>query len=91
MRKNPEYLNYGFKYDFTYSNFFHCWTSIMCIQKTYTDLTNMKQVNKNKLCSTITSGFSGGDGLYNKRIEFIKKLSKQKNFLGKIDIYGYNW
>ena len=51
----------------------------------------MKQVNKNKLCSTITSGFSGGDGLYNKRIEFIKKLSKQKNFLGKIDIYGYNW
>ena len=23
MRRNPEYLKYGFKYDFTYSNFFH--------------------------------------------------------------------
>jgi len=91
-RKNPSYLNHNFKYKYTYNNFFHCWTSIMCIKKNYDELLAFNKIPlKNKLCSTITSRLDQGNGLYATRIEFIKKLSKQKQFLNKIDIYGYNW
>ena len=55
-RKNPNYLNYDFKYRFTYENFFHCWTSIMCIGKNYDELSSIIiPYNKKKICSTITS------------------------------------
>ena len=91
-RSNPSYLNYNFKYRMTYDNFFHCWTSIMCIKKNYDELSIINtSPEKNKLCSTITSRFNPGGGLYGTRIEFIKKLSQQKQFTDKIDIYGYNW
>ena len=80
------------KYKYTYENFFHCWTSISHIKKNYDELLAFNKIPlKNKLCSTITSRLDHGIGLYGKRIEFIKKLSKQKQFLNKIDIYGYNW
>jgi hypothetical protein len=90
-RKNPNYLNHNFKYKFTYDNFFHCWTSIMCIKKNYDELLSIIPYNKKKICSTITSRLNPGGGLYATRIDFIKKLSKQTKFLNKIDIYGYNW
>lgn len=91
-RKNPDYLNYNFKYKFTYENFFHCWTSIMCIKKNYNELLSINiPYNKKKICSTITSRLNPGGGLYATRIDFIKKLSKQTKFLNKVDIYGYNW
>jgi hypothetical protein len=91
-RTKPSYLNYNFKYKYTYNNFYHCWSSIMCIKKTYDELLAYnKKPLKNKLCSTITSRLNLGNGLYAARIDFIKKLSKQKQFLNKIDIYGYNW
>ena len=64
----------------------------MCIKKNYDELISINPSPiKNKLCSTITSRFNPSGGLYVERIEFIKKLSKQKQFLGKIDIFGYNW
>jgi len=64
----------------------------MCIKKNYDELLAFNKIPlKNKLCSTITSRLDQGNGLYATRIEFIKKLSKQKQFLNKIDIYGYNW
>ena len=91
-KKYYNYLQLQCKYGFTYKNLFHCWSSIMCIKKTYDEL---KLVNhspiKNKLCSTITSGFNPGGGLYKTRIDFIKNLSTHKEFLNKVDIYGYNW
>jgi len=90
-RHHPRYLNYNFKYKFTYKNFFHCWTSIMCIKKNYDDLSNFKIPQKTKLCSTITSRYNPGGGLYGTRIDFIKKLSQQTRFLDKVDIFGYNW
>ena len=92
QRKNPNYLKYSFKYSNTYKNFFHCWTSIMSIQKNYDQLLAFNKIPlKNKLCSTITSGLNQNTGIYKTRVEFIKKLSKQKQFLDKIDIFGYNW
>ena len=91
-RTHPSYLNYNFKYKMTYNNFFHVWTSIMCIKKNYDELILInRSPNKNKLCSTITSRFNPGGGIYTSRINFIKKLSQQKQFIDKIDIYGYNW
>lgn len=91
-KKNPYYSRLSFKYKYTYQNFFHCWTSIMCIQKNYDELLEYnKPILKNKVCSTITSRFNPGGGIYGERIEFIKKLSQQKQFLNKIDIFGYNW
>ena len=65
----PKYKRFNFKYDFTYSNFFHCWSSIMAIQKNYDELLNFKLPIKNKLCSSITSGLDNGNGLYKKRIK----------------------
>tara|TARA_B100000787_G_scaffold36434_1_gene25563 strand:+ start:11542 stop:12483 length:942 start_codon:yes stop_codon:yes gene_type:complete len=91
-RAHPSYLNYNFKYKMTYENCFHCWTSIMHIVKNYDELASIiSSPPKNKLCSTITSRFNPGGGLYATRIDFIKKLSQQKQFVNKIDIYGYNW
>ena len=90
-RFNPNYLNYNFKYKYTYNNFYHCWTSIMCINKTYDELIAFNKYNKSKLCSTVTSGLHRNIGLYPNRIDFIKKLSKQPQFIDKIDIFGYNW
>ena len=91
-RPHPSYLNYDFKYKMTYNNFYHVWTSIMCIKKNYDELNAInKPLEKTKLCSTITSKFNPGGGLYGERIEFIKKLSKQEQFMDKIDIFGYNW
>ena len=91
-RNNPSYLNYNFKYKMTYNNFYHVWTSIMCIKKNYDELNAINvPLKKTKLCSTITSKFNPGGGIYAERIEFIKKLSQQKQFLDKIDIFGYNW
>jgi len=91
-RVYPSYLNYNFKYKKTYNNFFHVWTSIMCIKKNYDELIVLnKPLIKNKLCSTITSRFNSGGGLYETRIQFIKKLSQQTKFIDKIDIFGYNW
>jgi hypothetical protein len=91
-RTYPTYLNYNFKYKMTYNNFFHVWTSIMCIKKNYDELLAINTPpKKNKLCSTITSKFNPGGGLYGIRIKFIQKLSQQKKFLDKIDIFGYNW
>lgn len=89
-RKNPTYLNYGFKYSLTYNNFFHCWASMVC-KKNYDYLLNFKRPKKPKLCSTVTSSFDCGIGLYRARVNFIKKLSKQNKFLDKIDIFGYGW
>ena len=64
----------------------------MHIKKNYDDLKLIKSSPvKNKLCSTITSRFNNGTGLYGTRINFIKKLSQQKRFLNKVDIFGYNW
>ena len=91
VRKKPQYLEFNFKYPFLYTNFYHCWSSIMCIKKNYDELSAFTMQNKNKLCSTITSGLDLGVGIYKNRVNFIKKLSKQNNFLDKIDIYGYNW
>ena len=91
-RPHPSYLNYNFKYKMTYNNFFHVWTSIMAIKKNYDELNAInKPLEKTKLCSTITSKFNPGGGLYGARIDFIKKLSKQEQFMDKIDIFGYNW
>ena len=91
-RPHPSYLNYNFKYKMTYNNFFHVWTSIMAIKKNYDELNAInKPLEKTKLCSTITSKFNPGGGLYGARIDFIKKLSKQQQFMDKIDIFGYNW
>ena len=91
-RTDPSYLNSNFKYKMTYNNFFHVWTSIMCIKKNYDELNAINiPLKKTKLCSTITSKFNPGGGLYRTRIEFIKKLSQQKQFIDKIDIFGYNW
>tara|TARA_Y100000389_G_scaffold189574_1_gene213484 strand:+ start:386 stop:1345 length:960 start_codon:yes stop_codon:yes gene_type:complete len=93
-KTNIGYLNYNFKYKFVYENFFHCWSSIMCIKKTYDDLINMKNLSeKTKLCSSITSkfGYNSNIGIYKNRVNFIKKLSEQKSFLDKIDIFGYSW
>lgn len=88
----PRYKRFNFKYDFTYLNFFHCWSSIMCIQKNYNELSNFKLPIKNKLCSSITSGYNGGGGgLYSKRIDIIKQISREKKFIDKIDLYGYGW
>tara|TARA_B100000035_G_C21036462_1_gene571243 strand:- start:5463 stop:6392 length:930 start_codon:yes stop_codon:yes gene_type:complete len=87
----PKYKKFDFKYDYTYDNFFHCWSSIMAIEKNYDELLNFKLPLKTKLCSSITSGFNGGSGLYIKRIDMIKKISKEKKFIDKIDLYGYNW
>ena len=86
-RAHPSYLNYNFKYKMTYENCFHCWTSIMHIVKNYDELASIiSSPPKNKLCSTITSRFNPGGGLYATRIDFIKKLSQQKQFVNKIDI-----
>ena len=91
-RPHPSYLNYNFKYKMTYNNFFHVWTSIMAIKKNYDELNAInKPLEKTTLCSTITSKFNPGGGLYGARIDFIKKLSKQEQFMDKIDIFGYNW
>lgn len=91
-RPYPSYLNYNFKYKMTYNNFYHVWTSIMCIKKNYDELNAINEpLQKTKLCSTITSKFNPSGGLYGTRIEFIKKLSKQEQFLDKVDIFGYNW
>ena len=91
-RTNPSYLHYNFKYKMTYNNFFHVWSSIMGIKKTYDQLSIFNEIpKKNKICSTVTSRFNPGGGLYGTRIEFIKKLSQQKQFIDKIDIFGYNW
>ena len=89
-RINPSYLKYNFKYPYTYKNFFHCWSSIIC-KKNYDELMNLKKIKKTKLCSTVTSRFDNGTGLYRTRINFIKKLSKENKFLDKIDIFGYGW
>jgi len=89
-RINPSYLKYNFKYPFMYKNFFHCWTSLIC-KKNYNDLIKFKMQKKTKLCSTITSRFNNGRGLYGTRINFIKRLSQQNKFLDKIDIFGYGW
>lgn len=91
-RKNPSYLKYNFKYKMTYGNFYHVWTSIMGIKKTYDELMSVTESPlKNKLCSTITSRLNQNTGIYGKRIDFIKKLSQQKQFIGRVDIYGYDW
>tara|TARA_Y100000816_G_C26103816_1_gene585829 strand:+ start:2382 stop:3314 length:933 start_codon:yes stop_codon:yes gene_type:complete len=90
-RTSPEYMRYPFKYKFTYQNFYHCWTSIMCVQKTYDDLANFKYRLKTKPCSTITSSYNNGTGIYGKRVEFIKRLSREQRFMDKIDIFGYGW
>ena len=91
-RVRPSYLNYGFKYKMTYGNFFHVWTSVMCIGKSYDELCAVDSPPvKNRLCSTITSRFNPGGGLYGTRIEFVKRLSQQKQFINRVDIFGYNW
>ena len=92
QRSHPSYLNYNFKYKMTYNNFYHVWTSIMAIKRNYDELNAINEpLQKTKLCSTITSKLNPGGGLYGTRIEFITKLSKQKQFLDKVDIFGYNW
>lgn len=91
-RIKPKYMNYNFKYKFTYDNFYHCWSSIMCIKKNYDELLDFNKLPiKNKLCSTVTSGLIFNTGIYKERVEFIKKLSKQSQLRDKIDIFGYNW
>jgi hypothetical protein len=95
-RSNPGYLQHSFKYKLTYDNFFHSWSSIMCIKKTYDELLTFNKYPeitiKSKLCSTVTSGLVFNTGIYKERVEFIKKLSKETNkFSDKIDIFGYNW
>lgn len=82
---------YKFKHFKNYNNFYHCWTSIMCIgYKNYDFLSNFKIPEKNKLCSTITSKLIV-NSFYAKRVNFIKKLSEREVFYDKIDIFGYDW
>lgn len=90
FRTNPSYLRYPFKHKYMYENFFHCWSSIIC-KKNYNELFDFKYPIKKKLCSTVTSGYNPNRGIYQERVNFIKKLSKQKQFLNKIDIFGYGW
>ena len=90
-RTYPSYLNYDFKYKMTYILLSRL-DIYYVYQKNYDELNAINQpLQKTKLCSTITSKFNPGGGLYAARIEFIKKLSKQKQFLDKVDIFGYNW
>lgn len=94
-RTSPDYMKYPFKYKLTYNNFFHSWSSIMCIKKTYDDLLKFNiypSYLKSKLCSTVTSGLIFDTGIYKERVEFIRKLARQSHLLGnKIEIFGYNW
>ena len=75
-----------------YNNFFHCWSSIKAIQKSYDELMAYSVYPvKNRICSSIISKNNNSSGLYKKRIQFIKTLSQQTRFIDKIDLYGYNW
>ena len=97
-RNNPLYLRFNFKYPFMYSNFLHCWSSISKCNKNYNELMEFNTYPiKNKLCSTITSRLNPIDNcnsspnLYGTRIEFIKRLSQQIQFLDRVEVYGYGW
>lgn len=91
-RRHPIYLKYNFKYSFTYNNFYHCWSSIKAIKKNYMELNNYKKYyNKSKICSAVISKNQSDNGIYYKRIHFLKKLSQQEQFINKVDIFGYNW
>lgn len=90
-RTNPYYLNTNIKYKFTYNDIIHVWSCNTEIKKNFDDLINLEYKEKKKLCSTVTSRLNLNVGIYQERINFIKKLSKQNNFKDKIDIFGYNW
>ena len=89
--RSPVYMRFNFKYNFTYPTFFHCWSSIQAIEKNYDQLSSFQFLLKTRPCSTITSGYDNGTGLYKTRVDFIKRLSRQDRFREKIDIYGYGW
>jgi len=95
--KNPLYLRCGFKYAYTYSNFYHVWSSLL-IGKNYNELLECSTYpKKNKLCSTITSAYNPQSQFYPQRVQFIKDLSQAGKtkinipFPLDVDIYGYGW